>query len=46
MGEQLIAIVKETMEPEYVSLWLVQPDSLENPHARLLPHLRSEGSEN
>jgi uncharacterized membrane protein YhiD involved in acid resistance len=40
--DQLVAIVKETMEPEHVSLWLVQPERRENRAAQILPHLPGE----
>jgi hypothetical protein len=43
--DQLLAIVKETMEPEYVSLWLVQPESGEGRPHRILPQVRGEEDE-
>lgn len=44
IGENLVAVVQETMQPAHISLWLRQTASLREQNTRLLPPIDEDES--
>jgi hypothetical protein len=42
LSEQLVAVVQETMQPAFISLWLHHPEPSQEPNTRLLPRIDQE----